>query len=56
MKTEILILTNIPEKPIVTFQYETGSELFNTMLARFRTWETQGKLSIIDVRPAQYVI
>lgn len=54
--TEILILTNIEEKPVVTFQYETGSELLATMTKTFRKWEHDGKISIVDIRPAQYHI
>lgn len=55
-KAEILILTGVKDKPIATFQYETGSKLFNTMLTRFRRWESEGKLSIVDVRKAEYLI
>lgn len=52
---EILVLTNIPEKPIATFQY-SEKKLFETMLARFYKWEREGKLSVVDVRKAEYKI
>jgi len=57
--TEILTICHTPlngDDKIITWQYKTGSKLLETMLKRFRKWEQEGKLSIVEVRtPAQYI-
>lgn len=58
-KTEILTICHTPlpgDDKIITWQYETGSELLETMTQRFRKWESEGKLEIVEIRPAQYHI
>ena len=52
-KKEIFVMVKQGEPKI--FQYNDES-LFNLMLSRFRKWESEGKLDIIEVRQAQYII
>lgn len=40
---------------IRTLQYH-DEQVFDTMLARLRKWESEGKLDIIDVRDSQYSV
>jgi len=56
---EILTICHTPlpgDDKIITWQYDKDSPVYERMLARFRKWESEGKLEIVDIRPAQYHI
>lgn len=49
----IYFLEGVNTDKTVVFQYHNES-LFNTMLGRFRKWESQNKIHILDVRNSIY--
>lgn len=57
-KTEIFTCVNFPDgsSKSITFQYETGSKLLEKMTRTLRKIESEGKLHIIEIRPAEYHI
>jgi hypothetical protein len=44
-----LFIQDIKSGKFTIFQYP-DSEMYSTMLPRFRKWESEGKLHIIDIR------
>lgn len=57
-KTEIFTCVRFNDGSIkfIAWQYTTGSKLLADMTKKLRKIESEGKLDIIDIRPAQYHI